>query len=46
MSVHSLEVKVMQLEGALASLRRDYERLYDELVRTRKELWELKGVKV
>ena len=45
LSVHSLEVRVLQLEGALASLQRDYEKLYGELVAVRKELWALKEVK-
>ena len=34
---------LLQLEAKLASLQRDYDRLYDELVRTRRELWALKG---
>jgi hypothetical protein len=36
--------KIMQLEGKLQSLQRDYEKLYNELVATRKELWELKKI--
>jgi hypothetical protein len=42
MSVRLLEVRVLQLEGKLLSLQRDYDKLYDELVKVRKELWELK----
>ena len=35
--------ELLQCQAKLASLQRDYDRLYDELVKTRKELWELKG---
>jgi hypothetical protein len=34
--------ELMQIKSALASLQRDYEKQYDELVKVRKELWELK----
>ena len=33
---------VVQLQGAIASLQRDYDKLYDELIKTRKELAALK----
>jgi hypothetical protein len=36
--------KIMQLEGKLQSLQRDYEKLYNELIETRKKLAELKNV--
>jgi hypothetical protein len=42
LSVHSLEVELLQVKGKLQSLQRDYEKQYDELVKVRKELWELK----
>jgi hypothetical protein len=42
MSVHLLEVELLQVKGKLQSLQRDYEKQYDELVKVRKELWELK----
>jgi hypothetical protein len=37
-----LEVELLQVRGKLLSLQRDYEKQYDELVKVRKELWELK----
>lgn len=43
MSVHELEVALVQCQGRVASLERDYERVYDELVRVRAELWALTG---
>ena len=42
LSVHLLEVELLQVKGALASLQRDYEKQYDDLIRVRKELWALR----
>jgi hypothetical protein len=42
MRVRSLEVELLQVRGKLLSLQRDYDKLYDELVKVRRELWELK----
>jgi hypothetical protein len=36
--------KIIQLEGRLQSLQRDYEKQYNELIETRKKLAELKSV--
>jgi hypothetical protein len=42
MSVHGLEVELLQVKGKLQSLQRDYEKLYGEVTRLRVEVVALK----